>query len=38
MNVVYDPRVSQIVGFGEVTLDIDLWLECSPGSVTDSSC
>jgi hypothetical protein len=38
MNVIYDPRVNQIVGFGPVTLDIDLWLECSPGSVTDSSC
>jgi hypothetical protein len=38
MNVVYDPRVNQIVGFGPVTLDIDLWLECTPGSVTSSGC
>jgi hypothetical protein len=38
MNVIYDPRVNQIVGFGPVTLDIDLWLECDPGSVTESSC
>jgi hypothetical protein len=38
MNLTYDPRVNQIVGFGDVTLDIDLWLECSPGSVTDSGC
>lgn len=36
MNVVYDPRVDQIVGFGPVTLDIDLWLECTPGALTDS--
>lgn len=38
MNVVYDPRVNQIVGFGSVTLDIDLWLECTSGDVTDSTC
>jgi hypothetical protein len=38
MNVVYDPRVNQIVGFGPVTLDIDLWLECTPGSVTTTGC
>jgi hypothetical protein len=38
MNVIYDPRVSQIVGFGTVTLDIDSWLECTPGPVTTSSC
>jgi hypothetical protein len=38
MNVTYDPRVNQVVGFGTVTLDIDLWLECRPGSVTDSGC
>ena len=38
MNVIYDPRVSQIVGFGTVTLDITRWLECTPGSVTNSSC
>ena len=38
MNVIYDPRVSQIVGFGTVTLDITRWLECTPGSVTSSSC
>ncbi len=38
MDIVYDPRVNQIVGFGSITLDIDLWLECSPGALTDSSC
>jgi hypothetical protein len=38
MNVTYDPRVNQVVGFGDVTLDIDLWLECRPGSVSDSGC
>jgi hypothetical protein len=35
---VYDPRVSQIVGFGTITLDIELWLECGPGAVTDTDC
>ena len=38
MNVVYDPRVNKIVGFGPTTLDIDLWLECTPGAVTTTSC
>jgi hypothetical protein len=38
MNVVYDPRVSQIVGFGTITLDIELWLECGPGAVADTDC
>ena len=38
MNVVYDPRVDEVVGFGPTTLDIHLWLECTPGAVTTSSC
>jgi hypothetical protein len=38
MNVVYDPRVDQIVGFGDITLDIELWLECRPAEVTDTEC
>jgi hypothetical protein len=38
MNVVYDPRVDQIVGFGDITLDIELWLECRPGELTDTDC
>ena len=38
MNVVYDPTVEQIVGFGDVTLDITQWLECTPGAVTTTSC
>lgn len=38
MNVIYDPRVDQIVGFGTVTLDIDLWLECRPGALSDTTC
>lgn len=38
MNLAYDPRISQLVGFGPTTLDIDLWLECRPGSVTSTSC
>ena len=38
MNVTYDPRVSQIVGFGPATLDIDLWLECTPGAVNTTGC
>jgi hypothetical protein len=36
MNVVYDARVNQIIGFGTITLDIELWLECGPGALTDS--
>jgi hypothetical protein len=38
MNVAYDPRIDQIVGFGDATLDIEDWQECDPGSVTTSSC
>jgi hypothetical protein len=38
MNVVYDPRVDQIVGFGATTLDIELWRECAPGALTDTDC
>ncbi len=38
MSLAYDPRVDQIVGFGDVTLDIKSWMECSPASVTTSTC
>ena len=38
MNVIYDPRVEQVIGFGPVTLDVTRWLECNPGPVTTSSC
>lgn len=38
MDVIYDPRVDQVVGFGPITLDIELWLECSPGDLSDRSC
>ena len=38
MTVVYDPTVEQTVGFGEVTLDITQWLECTPGAVTTTGC
>jgi hypothetical protein len=38
MNVTYDPRLEQIVGFGESTLQITDWQECDPGSVTTSGC
>lgn len=38
MNVAYDPRIGQIVGFGDATLDITDWQECDPGPVTSSSC
>ena len=38
MNVTYDSRLEQIVGFGESTLQITDWQECDPGSVTTSSC
>jgi Tfp pilus assembly protein PilX len=38
MNVSYDPRLQQIVGFGSSTLQITDWQECDPGSVTASSC
>jgi competence protein ComGC len=38
MSMAYDPRIDQIVGFGDVTLDINAWMECSPGSVTTATC
>ena len=38
MNVAYDPRVEQIVGFGAETLQITDWEECDPGAVTTSTC
>ncbi|MFM7616177.1 MAG: hypothetical protein ACKO72_01765 [Actinomycetes bacterium] len=38
MNVAYDPRIDQIVGFGDVTLDINVWMECTPGPVSTSAC
>lgn len=38
MNVSYDPRLEQVVGFGYSTLTITDWQECDPGSVTTSSC
>ena len=38
MSLAYDPRVDQIVGFGTVTLDINSWMECTPGAVTTSAC
>lgn len=38
MNLTYDPRVGQIVGFGATTLDVALWLECVPGPVATTSC
>lgn len=38
MNVAYDARLDQIVGFGDSTLQIELWEECDPGSVTTTSC
>ncbi|MSO36995.1 MAG: hypothetical protein EXQ69_01950 [Acidimicrobiia bacterium] len=38
MHITYDPRVSQIVGFGATTLDVDLWLECAPGETTTPTC
>ena len=38
MNVAYDTRLEQIVGFGTATLDITDWQECDPGTVTASSC
>ncbi len=38
MNVAYDARLDQIVGFGNATLDIENWEECDPGAVTTSSC
>jgi hypothetical protein len=38
MDVTYDQRLEQIVGFGTTTLTVDDWQECDPGSVTTSSC
>jgi len=38
MNVTYDAKIGQIVGFGATTLQITDWQECDPGSVTTSSC
>ena len=38
MNIAYDVRIDQIVGFGDATLDIEDWRECDPGSVTTTSC
>ena len=38
MNVAYDPRLEQVVGFGVSTLDIEDWEECDPGAVTTTSC
>lgn len=38
MDVSYDPRLEQIVGFGTSTLTITDWQECDPGSVTATSC
>ncbi len=38
MNVIYDARLEQIVGFGSATLDIENWEECDPGTVTTTSC
>ncbi len=38
MNVTYDARLDQIVGFGDATLDIEDWQECDPGPVTTTSC
>lgn len=38
MNVTYDARLEQIVGFGTTTLDIDNWEECDPGAVTATGC
>jgi hypothetical protein len=38
MNVTYDQRLDQIVGFGATTLQITDWQECDPGAVTTSSC
>lgn len=38
MNVSYDPRLEQVVGFGYSTLTITDWQECDPGAVTSSGC
>jgi hypothetical protein len=39
LDVVYDTRVDQIVGFGPETLVVDQWLECSSsGSLSTTTC
>ncbi len=38
MNVTYDPRLEQVVGFGTSTLTVTDWQECDPGTVTTSGC
>jgi hypothetical protein len=38
MNVSYDQRLEQVVGFGMSTLTITDWQECDPGAVTTSGC
>ena len=38
MNVAYDARIGEIVGFGAATLDIEDWSECDPGAVTTTNC
>ena len=38
MNITYDARLEQIVGFGPSTLDIANWQECDPGAVTTTAC
>jgi hypothetical protein len=38
MNVTYDARLDQIVGFGTATLQVEDWRECDPGAVTTSAC
>ncbi|MBK5289686.1 MAG: hypothetical protein JJE46_14585 [Acidimicrobiia bacterium] len=38
MNVAYDARLDQVVGFGSATLDVENWEECDPGAVTTSTC
>ena len=38
MSLAYDPRIDQIVGFGDVTLDVKTWMECTPAPVSTISC
>jgi hypothetical protein len=38
MNVTYDAKIGQLVGFGATTLQITDWQECDPGAVTTSGC
>jgi len=38
MNVTYNSKIGQIVGFGATTLQITDWQECVPGAVTTTSC